>query len=213
MDGLEPTMKKLTTYSRDDLQIVSRKLQWQGYFRMIKYTFSHKLFKGGVSKPIERELFERGHAVVVIPYDPITDQVVLIEQIRVGAFDHQINPWMIELVAGIIDEGEDSQSVAIRETFEETGLECQQCKKIMSYLSSPGGMSERIDMYIARVDVTKISQYAGLEAEGEDIRVFVMNRTDALKALESGEIKNGASIIGLQWLALNVDKLNQQWLS
>lgn len=204
-------MAKLTTFNSDDLQIISRELQWQGYFKMVKFTFEHRLFKGGVSQTIERELFERGHAVVVIPYDPVSDQLVLIEQIRVGAFDHDMSPWLIELVAGIIEEGEDPEDVARRETIEETGLEAVKCQKIMSYLSSPGGMSEQIDLYIAQIDANEIVELAGLEEEGEDIRVFTMSRADAYQALERGEICNGASVIGIQWLQLNYQRIRRAW--
>jgi ADP-ribose pyrophosphatase len=207
----EYSMTKLTTFERKDLQILSRELQWQGYFKMVKFTFKHKLFAGGVSQPITRELFERGHAVVVIPYDPMTDQLILIEQIRVGAFDHDMSPWMIELVAGIIEEGEAPIDVAKRETYEETGLETLQCQKIMSYLSSPGGMSERIDLYVAQVNAGDIAQLAGLAEEGEDIRVFAMDRELAYQAIAQGKITNGASIIGIQWLALNHQRIKQEW--
>jgi len=206
-------MSKLTTFESSDLQILSRELQWQGYFKMVKFTFEHKLFAGGTSEIISRELFDRGHAVVVIPYDPVTDQLILIEQIRVGAFDHNISPWLIELVAGIIEEGEDPADVARRETYEETGLETLRCQKIMSYLSSPGGMSERIDLYLAQVNASDIADIAGLSEEGEDIRVFAMDREQAYQALEQGKITNGASIIGIQWLALNYLRIRQEWQS
>ncbi|NRA54998.1 MAG: ADP-ribose diphosphatase [Gammaproteobacteria bacterium] len=206
-------MSKLTTFESTDLQILSRELVWQGYFNMVKFTFRHKLFAGGFSEPVTRELFERGNAVVVIPYDPQTDQLILIEQIRVGAFDHNINPWLIELVAGIIEVGERPIEVAKRETLEETGLQTQRCQKIMSYLSSPGGMSERIDLYIAQVKASEIKEIAGLEAEGEDIRVFAMDRQQAYDAIEQGKITNASSIIGIQWLALNHQRIKQEWLS
>lgn len=204
-------MSKLTTFDKSDLTVISRQTQWQGYFKMLKYRFTHRLFKGGESEVIEREIFERGHAVVVIPYDPVNDCVVMIEQIRVGTFDHNINPWLIELVAGMIDEGETSLAVAHRELLEETGLQAADCYKILEFLSSPGGMSEQIELFIAQVNSADITSFAGLAEEGEDIRVFVMSREAAMKAVEQGDICNGASIIGIQWLALNYQRLQQQW--
>ena len=82
----------------------------------------------------------------------------------------------------------------------------------MSYLASPGGMSERIDLYIAQVNASDIAQLAGVEEEGEDIRVFAMSREDACQALERGQIINGPSIIGIQWLALNHQRVKRDWL-
>ncbi|NRA70359.1 MAG: NUDIX domain-containing protein [Gammaproteobacteria bacterium] len=203
-------MSKLTTFDKSDLTVISRKTQWQGYFKILKYRFTHQLFKGGESKVIEREMFERGHAVVVIPYDPVNDCVVMIEQIRVGTFDHNMNPWLVELVAGVIDEGETSLAVAHRELLEETGLQAVDCYKVLEFLSSPGGMSEQIELFIAQIDSANIENFAGLAEEGEDIRVFVMSREAAMQAVDQGDICNGASIIGIQWLALNYQRL-QQW--
>lgn len=180
---------------------------------MIKYLFKHTLYQGGTSQIIEREMFERGHAVAVIPYDPIRDEVVLIEQIRVGAFGVTDNPWLIEVVAGIIEEGESASDVATRELLEETGLEAQSMKKIMSFLTSPGGTSENIDLYLARVDSRSGADIAGLEEEGEDIRVLRPTVTEAIEALDSGKIINGPTVIALQWLARQHQSIRQQWLS
>ncbi|MDP2561221.1 NUDIX domain-containing protein [Psychrobium sp. 1_MG-2023] len=205
-------MGKLTTFKRQDVDVIKEETLWQGYFKMLKFSFRHALFGGGRSQTIERELFSRGNAVVVIPYDPVTDQLILIEQIRVGAFEHQISPWMVELVAGIIDEGEQPLDVAIRETKEETGLDVTRCEALFSYLSSPGGTSERIDLFVACVDSSKAADIAGLDSEGEDIRVFAMPVAEVLRALNDGEFFNATTIIGLQWLALNHGSLRQRWL-
>ncbi|NRA60756.1 MAG: NUDIX domain-containing protein [Psychrobium sp.] len=203
----------LSTFTAQDVEIVSKETLWQGYFKMVKFTFRHRLFSGGKSELIERELFDRGHAVAVIPYDPVTDEVVLIEQIRVGAFDGQFNPWLIELVAGIIEPNEHAMAVARRETLEETGLVVEQCEKIMSYLSSPGGMSESMDLFLARIDASQAAAVAGLADEGEDIRVITMPVSAVFEALRAGEFVNATTIIGLQWLQLNHQRVRQQWLA
>lgn len=199
----------MNKFSKNDVTIVKKEVIWQGYFRMIKYYFTHKLFNGGVSEVVERELFERDTAVAVIPYDPVTDEIVLVEQIRVGTFEHNINPWMIELVAGMIEEGEESEDVAKRELFEETGLECHYIEKVMSYLVSPGGTSEKIDLYIAHVDAKSANRIAGLESEHEDIQTHCLTVTDAINQLNESKFQNGVTITGLQWLALNHDKIKQ----
>lgn len=200
----------MNQFSNKDLTIVKKEVIWQGYFKMLKYYFTHSLFGGGTSQIIERELFERDTAVAVIPYDPITDEIVLVEQIRVGAFEHDVNPWMTELVAGMIEEGEAADDVAKRELFEETGLECQYLEKIMSYLVSPGGTSEKIELYIAHVDASSAKKIAGLECEGEDIRTLKMGVNDAIEKLSLSEFQNGVTIVGLQWLALNHQRIKQQ---
>lgn len=200
-------------FNKSDVSVLSKKVIWQGYFRMLKYQFTHALFGGGTSDVVERELFERDTAVAVIPYDPVRDQIVMVEQIRVGAFEHDVNPWMVELVAGMIEEGEEADEVAKRELREETGLECQRLEKLFSYLVSPGGNSERIDLYIAQVDASKAAAIAGLESESEDIRTLVMDVNCALEQLNQAKFQNGVTIVGLQWLALNHQKMKDKWAS
>lgn len=201
----------MNEFSKKNLTIIKKEVIWQGYFRMLKYYFKHNLFNGGVSDVVERELFERNTAVAVIPYDPITDEIVLVEQIRVGTFEHDINPWMIELVAGMIEENEESEEVAKRELFEETGLTCQYIEKVMSYLVSPGGTSEKIDLYFAHVDAKTANFIAGLESENEDIKTHRLSVKDAIAQLNKVKFQNGVTITGLQWLALNHEKIKQQW--
>ncbi len=91
-----------------------------------------------MSGEVKREIFERGHAAVLLPFDPVRDEVVLIEQIRIAAFDTSESPWLLEMVAGMIEEGETIEEVARREAVEEAGLIVGRTKKILSYLASPG---------------------------------------------------------------------------
>lgn len=198
-------------FTKNDVTVLNKKVIWQGYFKMLKYRFTHSLFGGGTSDVVERELFERDTAVAVIPYDPVRDQIVMVEQIRVGAFKHDINPWMVELVAGMIEEGEESLDVAKRELHEETGLRCNRIEKIMSYLVSPGGTSECIELYIAEIDASKASAIAGLEEESEDIRTLTLDVKEALKRLSTAKFQNGVTIVGLQWLALNHRDIKKRW--
>jgi len=204
---------KQPQFSNQDVEIIEQRTLWQGYFKMVKYFFRHSLYAGGKSDIIEREMFERGHAVAVIPYDPVTDEVVLIEQIRVGAFSHQVSPWLIEVVAGIIEQGEISDDVARRELFEESGLMAQSMDKVMTFLTSPGATSEQIDLYLARVSAHESNDIAGLAQEGEDIRVFRVPVTQAIAALDDGLIINGPTVIAIQWLARHHQKIRLQWLA
>ncbi|MER0343025.1 ADP-ribose diphosphatase [Vibrio vulnificus] len=203
--------KQHAVFTPEDVEVLSKEPLFQGFFKMIKYRFRHKLFAGGWSNVIEREMFERGHAAAMLPYDPIRDQVVLIEQIRVGALEHQ-HPWQLEIVAGMIDRDESADDVVRREAQEEAGLEVGQLVSVVSYYPSAGGCSEKLDVFIGEVDASKAHGIHGLDYEDEDIRVHVMIREQAYDLVKQGKIENGASIIALQWLELNHLQLKSQWL-
>ncbi|MCJ0821795.1 ADP-ribose diphosphatase [Vibrio vulnificus] len=203
--------KQHAVFTPEDVEVLSKEPLFQGFFKMIKYRFRHKLFAGGWSNVIEREMFERGHAAAMLPYDPIRDQVVLIEQIRVGALEHQ-HPWQLEIVAGMIDRDESADDVVRREAQEEAGLEVGQLVSVVSYYPSAGGCSEKLDVFIGEVDASKAHGIHGLDYEDEDIRVHLMTREQAYDLVKQGKIENGASIIALQWLELNHLQLKSQWL-
>ncbi|EJO2020590.1 ADP-ribose diphosphatase [Vibrio vulnificus] len=203
--------KQHAVFTPEDVEVLSKEPLFQGFFKMIKYRFRHKLFAGGWSNVIEREMFERGHAAAMLPYDPIRDEVVLIEQIRVGALEHQ-HPWQLEIVAGMIDRDESADDVVRRESQEEAGLEVGQLVSVVSYYPSAGGCSEKLDVFIGEVDASKAHGIHGLDYEDEDIRVHVMTREQAYDLVKRGKIENGASIIALQWLELNHLQLKSQWL-
>ncbi|NUW68459.1 ADP-ribose diphosphatase [Vibrio coralliilyticus] len=197
-------------FTPQDVEIISKEILFKGFFRMIKYRFRHKLFEGGWSEVIEREMFERGHAAALLPYDPVSDQVVLIEQIRVGALEHA-HPWQLEIVAGIIDTDESPEQVVRREASEEAGISVEELTKVISYYPSSGGCSEKLDVYVGKVDASTAHGIHGLDYEGEDIRVHVVSRETAYQWIVEGKFENGASIIALQWLQLNHQSLREQW--
>lgn len=198
-------------FSASDVEILRQEACYQGFFRMNRYTLRHKLFAGGWCAPITRELFERGHAAAMLPYDPRRDEVVLLEQFRIGAVDGEHSPWLLEMVAGIIEPGEVSADVIRREAQEEAGLEVSRSQFALSYLVSPGGTTERIDVYVGEVDSSLASGLHGLADEGEDIRVHVVSREQAYDWVESGRIDNAATVIALQWLQLHLDQVRQAW--
>ncbi|MCG7488771.1 ADP-ribose diphosphatase [Vibrio sp. Of14-4] len=197
-------------FTSKDVEILSKETVFSGFFNMVKYRFRHRLFNGGWSEVIEREMFERGNAAAVLPYDPVTDKVVLIEQIRVGALTHS-SPWQLEIVAGIIDKGESAESVARREAVEEANVSIEDLLSVTSYYPSSGGCSERLDVYVGKVDASNASGIHGLDYEGEDIKVHVVNRETAYQWVVEGKFENGASIIALQWLQLNYQSVREQW--
>ncbi|WP_313037777.1 ADP-ribose diphosphatase [Stutzerimonas nitrititolerans] len=195
----------------DDVQILQREQCFSGFYRLERLQLRHRLFSGEMGAQIERELFVRHDAVCVLPYDPRRDEVVLIEQFRTGALDKADNPWLIELVAGLIDKDEQPEEVARREAMEEAGLELGALWPVCRYFPSPGGSNEQVYLYVGRCDSEGAEGIFGLPEEGEDIKVHVWSVERALAAVRDGKIDNAASIIALQWLALNRDEVRGAW--
>lgn len=195
-----------------EVEIISKTKCFEGFFRVYKFRLRHSLFAGGVSQPISRELFARGHAVAMLPYDPRRDEVVMIEQFRIGALEHPRGAWLTEIVAGMIAAGEDETDVARRESLEEAGCEVEALEPIFhTWYPSPGGCDETIRLYCGKVNSEGVGGVHGLVHEGEDIRVFSLPFTEAWKLLESGQVNSAAPIIALQWLAMNRERLRKIW--
>ena len=199
------------TFAKNDVEIIARETLYSGFFSMDLYRFRHRLFNGEMSGEIRREIFERGHAAVLLPFDPVRDEVVLVEQIRIAAYDVSKSPWLLEMVAGMIEEGETVEDVARREALEEAGLVVGRTKPVLSYLASPGGTSERLSIMVGEVDATTAEGIHGLADENEDIRVHVVSREQAYQWVEEGKIDNAASVIALQWLQLHYQTLRNEW--
>ena len=200
-----------TRLNRDDVELLKHDTVFQGYYRMDRYQLRHRQYDGQWSRPITREVFERGHAAAVLPYDPTTDKVILIEQFRAGAYAHGADPWQIEIIAGIIDPNQTAEQVARREALEEAGCELTgELIPVMDYYMSPGAVSEYMSVFCAACDSSVISGFHGLDDEDEDIRVLTVPLQRALALLKSGRIRNSPAIIALQWLQLNHAKVRHQ---
>lgn len=199
------------SFSDDDYQLVERKVVYEGVFRMARYCVRYKLFNGGWSKSVWLEVMERMSAVGVLPYDPIADKVVLIEQFRPGPLTHPVNPWLTEIVAGVFHPDEDPKDVALREAKEEANCEILDLYPIYEYFVSPGGCNEYIHIFIGRIDATNAGGIFGLADENEDIRVKILSSDDAFALLQSGGLKTSPAIVSLQWLQLNRERLKQLW--
>jgi ADP-ribose pyrophosphatase len=199
------------SFCSDDVKILDQTTVFQGFFRVDSYKIKHKLFNGGWSGEVKRELFERGHAVIVLPYDVKNDSLVLIEQFRIGALQNQNGPWLLEAIAGMIESGETIEQVAQRESEEEAGLKLTEFWPMLSYQSSPGGSTERIHLVLARLTEPVESGVYGLASEQEDIKVHSLPRQAAMQLLQAGKIDNAATVIALQWLALNLEEVKARW--
>lgn len=191
--------------------VLSKDIVYQGFFRVEKYRLKHTLFGGGWSAEITRELFMRGSCVAVLLYDPDADKVVLIEQFRTGAILNPDKAWLVEIVAGAIEEGESAEEVAYRESLEEAGCSIEQLMLINEFYTTPGGSSERISLFCGKVDSSEVGGIHGLDHEDEDILVRAVDFNQAYRMLEKGEIESAIPIIAIQWLALNRQKLKLQW--
>lgn len=193
--------------------ILSKKLCYKGFFKVNAFQLRHDLFQGGESMQLSRELLDRGQAAAVLPYDPYRDELVLIEQFRIGAGDDPSGPWLIEIIAGLQEPDESAEELVQREALEEAGCEISNLIPVYQYYSSPGSSNEKIQTYFARTDTTNLGGIYGVDEEGEDIRVHVISSETAFEWLDQGRIDSALPIIALQWFRLNRDKIRQQWLA
>ena len=181
-------------------EIIEEEPLYKGFFGAVRFHLRHTLFKGGMSNQFGREVFMRTPAAGVLLYDEQQDKVVLIEQFRVGPMVAKDNAWMLEVVAGIAEPGEDPEEVATREAAEEAGCTVTKLIPISSYYPSPGACNEIIHLYCGFTDSTNAGGIHGLDEENEDIKVHVISSDEALNLLDQGVINNATTIISLQWL-------------
>jgi ADP-ribose pyrophosphatase len=200
-------MIKKHQFSHSDYRIKSTETVFKGFFKMTKTVLEHRLFAGGWSKPLTRELFKRGDAVGVLLYDPVNHLVGLVEQFRLGAMDEKQGPWQYEVVAGMMSRDENPQQVAIRELKEETGEEVEKLIPICDYLVSVGGTDEKMYMYCGLLDLTGKGGIFGLDGEGEDIRFHVWPYDEVMQAFSEGLLNSAAMTISMLWLQLKHSEL------
>lgn len=191
-----------------DWRLDERETVYRGFNRIDRLRLRHTMFRGGMSRPIERELFVRGHVVAVLPHDLERDTVVLVEQFRPGAIAHPAGPWQVEVIAGMIDAGEAPETAVRREAEEEAGVRLEVLTPISHYFPSPGASTEEVFLYHATADLSaaRSGQTFGLDDEDEDIRVRVASVDEAIAMLDEGSVRNAISIIALQWL----DRMRQR---
>ena len=194
-----------------DRRELQRERVYRGYFAIDRVTVEHRLFGGGWSGPIEREVFERGDAVGVLPYDPVGDAFVLIEQFRAGASRDPESPWMLELVAGIVEDGEADEDVVRREAAEEAGCTLGRLEPVASYYPSAGACSEHVRLFCGEALSDGAGAVHGLDDEHEDILVHRLSRGEVLELLSDGQINNGHTLVALQWFAIHGERLRARW--
>lgn len=201
----------LPLFTQNDYEIVAREVLYEGVFRLVRYHIRYRLYNGGWSEVIKREVLERKSAAALLPYDPLLDQVVLIGQFRPGAIANPVSPWLTEIIAGVLDGNEKPEQVAIREAKEEANCEILDIYPICEYFVSPGGSNEYLWLYCGRIDASNIGGIHGLTEESEDINAITISADEAFILLQEGKIKTSPAIIALQWLQLNREWLKQLW--
>lgn len=202
-------MDKKPPYGIKDVEILDNEPCYSGFLSIDKYRLRHRLFSGGWSNVFSREVLRRRPGVGVLLYDPDLDMVLMVEQFRAGCLDNPTGPWMLELVAGIVEDGESASDVAMREAREEAGASIDHLIPVCEYYNSPGGSSERITLFCAKADAGRESGFYGLKEEHEDIRTVVLDRREAEAAVRAGRINNAMSIIAIQWLSLNHEEVKR----
>lgn len=207
-------------FSQNDVEVTNKERVFDGHFQVDRYQLRHRLHQGGTSDEMLREIFERGHAASALLYDPDREEMVFIEQFRPGAYaalaskwfdESTSSPWLIEIIAGIIDEGETPEAVIRREAVEEADCTVLDLEPVCHYLVSPGGTSESMFVFCARINSENAGGVHGLSEEHEDIRVLVVSVDEALSWLEAGRFNNSMTLIAMQWFAANHANLKARW--
>ena len=182
---------------------------YEKFFAVEEYETRFRRFDGSWSDSGARAVFNVGDAVTVLPYDPARDMVMLIEQLRIGAYAQgDPQPWLLEPVAGIVDAGESYEDTAYRETREEAHIELSALHKVAGYYPSPGGIAQYLVSYIGIASLSDDRRtVGGLDSEGENIRNLLVPYDRLVSMLETGELVNAPTVLSVQWLMLNRDRL------
>jgi nudix-type nucleoside diphosphatase (YffH/AdpP family) len=204
---LSPHERKPTRPNRR-VEVLEQGRDYDGFFKIERVRLRFERFDGRLSEPVTRQVVERGDSVCVLLYDPTGDAVLLIQQLRYPAYVRNGPGWLWEIVAGMQDKGRDRVTVAHAELMEEAGYRVEHLAPIAQFYPSPGGLSERMYLYLGYISpADRVTPGGGLPSEAEDICVALFPLSDALSMVESGEICDAKTIIALQWLALHHDRL------
>lgn len=192
-----------------DVVVHDRRRPYSRYFTVEELEYSHRKFDGTQSDPVLRAVFMAADAVTVLPYDPVRDVVLLVEQVRAGPIArHDATAWILEPVAGRIEPGDSPETTARKEAAEEAGLDLRELHLIGDYYPSTGCFSEYIYSYIGIADLPDTAAgLGGVLAEGEDIRAHIMTRSELLARIDRNEIPDAPLLVSAWWLDRNLSRL------
>jgi nudix-type nucleoside diphosphatase (YffH/AdpP family) len=189
-----------------EIDIRQVRYPYEGFHRVEEWLIDHPRFDGTRSGPLTRAVSHVTDAATVLPWDPVRDRVLVVEQVRVGPLAKgDPLPWLLEPVAGLIDAGETAEETALRELLEEAGITAppDALDFVARYYPSPGGLAQVLHSYVVRCDLPdEVAGLGGVDAEGEDIRAHLVAVDDLLAMVASGEAANAPLIVSAQWLAL-----------
>ena len=191
----------------------AKRVVYKGFFSVEEHDLSYRKFNNQQSSILTRSALISSDAVIVLPYDPVNDRILLIEQFRVGPYiKGDENPWVLEPIAGLIDEGETPESAGIREAEEEAHLEIKRLELVARSYPSPGISTEFFHQYIGIVELLDSSDLiAGLSSENEDIRSHIFEYEQFFEMIESGKVKVGPLILLGLWLSKNRTRLRKKY--
>lgn len=196
------------SFDRNDVALLGSDLVYRGFHQIRKLRLKHRLYRGGWSEAMDREVSVRNGAAAAIVYDPVLDAVLLVEQFRAPIFDAGGKPWSLEVVAGMLDkQGESPEALIRRELEEEAGIVPYGLEKVTSYWVSPGGSSSCMHLFVALADLSAAGGVFGVASEHEDIHAIVLPRAGLLQSMLAQENGNGATLIGMFWLEANAQRL------
>lgn len=192
-----------------DVTLHERAEGYRGFFELAEFRFDHQRFDGTRSPRVMREAFLAFDAALVLPYDPASDQILLVEQLRFGPlWRDDPQPWVFEPIAGLVDAGEEPADTARREAMEESGLRLGALEPMVQVYASPGYSTEFFHCFLGVVDLSEFTASSGgLASEHEDIRSHVMPFDAAMGLVRSGEINAGPLVMMLYWLAAERGRL------
>lgn len=198
------------------VEVVSRHERYGRFFSVEEISLRHRLYSGGWSPVLDREVFISADAALLLPYDPVTDSVLLISQFRMGPMARgQAQAWMLEPVAGRVDAGESPADAARREAIEEAGLEVQTLYPLPGHYPTPGANSEFFYPFIATVDLSARAsgEGFGLEEEGEDIATHIIARAELMRLAMDGQLQCGPLMTMALWLDRQADRIRAEHIA
>jgi ADP-ribose pyrophosphatase len=173
----------------------------EDFFKVEEAYLRFELFNGEMSPRVRRLKLERGNSVGVLVLNRSTEKLLLVSQFRYPTYPNN-QGWTIELIAGMVDDGETAEESARRELQEEIGVNIETFEHIATFYPSPGGSSEQIFLYYSEVsgEQARYKGTGGLQASGEDIKVVELTLDKALAMVGTGEIVDAKTILGMYWL-------------
>jgi ADP-ribose pyrophosphatase len=193
------------------VEVLGQEWLSQGFMKLAKFTVQHERFGGGMIGPFTREIVLRTTAVGVLPYDPIADKILLIEQFRLAAHLAGMPAWQREVIAGISDKDETPEELARREAIEEANCKVTDLVEMTRFLLSPGMSNEVLILYCGRMDSSQATGVHGLATEHEDIRSTLFDAKEIPALIEHGTTGNGPLTLALYWMQANRERLRKLW--